>query len=141
MPLLRTLLALLLLTLLITCGTTRLALAQTASSAPCNPVGYGPAQDQLIATSLRKYEVLKPLAHQLRLRGDSLFAANQGLHRVIVYQSIARAQSNRQGLIQDKLYQDADTKAQVWHAKAKARWWLNVGLGAVALLLGAAAVR
>ena len=85
--------------------------------------------------------MLKPLATQLKLRGDSLFAANQGLHRVIVYQDSARTQTQRQVSIQHRLYQDADGKAQVWHAKAKARWWGNVALGALALLLGAAAVR
>ena len=75
------------------------------------------------------------------MRGDSLYAANQGLHQVIVYQDSAQAQTQRQVAIQGVLYKDADVRAQRWHAKAQARWWLNVGLGALALLLGVAAVR
>lgn len=108
---------------------------------PCGTQGYGAVQDRRIATSLRQYEVLKPLASELRRRGDSLYAANRSLHRVIVYQDSAQAQTQRQAAIQGRLYKDADVKAQVWHRKAQARWWLNVGLGALALLLGAAAVR
>ena len=132
-----------LLLLLTTCAiTTR---AQTPrSSAPClieRYQGYGAAQDQLIARSLQQYELLKPLATQLRLRGDSLYAANQSLHRVITYQDSARWQAGRQLTIQRMLYRDADNKARTWKARAKARWWANVGLGALALLLGAAAVR
>ena len=95
----------------------------------------------MIARSLRRYEALKPLATALKMRGDSLYAANRGLHRVIGYQDSARAQAGRQLLIQGRLYQDADTKAQIWQARAKARWWANVGLGALALLLGAIALR
>ena len=77
---------------------------------------------------------MKPLATALRLRGDSLYAANRGLHRVIGYQDSAQAQAQRQVAVQGVLYQDADTKAQVWKAKAKGRFWLLVG--ETALLLG-----
>lgn len=95
----------------------------------------------MIARSLRRYEALKPLATQLRLRGDSLHAANTGLHRVIGYQDSARAQGERQLLIQGRLYRDAEHQARVWRARARVRWWGNVGLGALALLLGAIAVK
>ena len=103
--------------------------------------GYGAAQDRVIARSLQQFEALKPLASELKRRGDSLYAANQGLHRVIVYKDSARAQTGRQLVLQGRLYQDADGKAQIWQARAKARWWANVGLGALALLLGAIALR
>ena len=142
MPSPRTLLLLLLLplSLLITCATT--ARAQTRTSSPaCLTPGYGAAQDKVIARSLRRYEALKPLATQLRLRGDSLHAANTGLHRVIGYQDSARAQGERQLLIQGRLYRDAEHQSQVWRARARTRWWGNVGLGALALLLGAIAVK
>ena len=104
-------------------------------------MGYGAAQDRVIARSLRQYEALKPIASQLKQRGDSLHAANRGLHRVIVYQDSTQARTQRIVAIQGLLYKDADTKAQAWQRRAKARWWSSVGLGALALLLGAAAVR
>jgi hypothetical protein len=104
-------------------------------------VGYGAAQDRVIATSLRKYEALKPLAQHLKLYGDSLAVVSAGLHQTVAYQQSALRAADGIIVAKDVLYIDAHTKAQVWEKKAKSRWWLNVGLGALALLLGTAAVR
>ena len=95
----------------------------------------------MVATSLKKYEALKPLARQLRAATDSLRAVNGGLHRVIVYQDSAQVRTDRVVAYTRVLYLDADTKAQAWRRTARSRWWSCLGLGVVALLFGAAAVR
>lgn len=91
-------------------------------------------QARLISTSLRKYEALKPLTHQLMLAKDSLVKANGNLHRIIVLQDTSYFALSRTVHYKDVLLTDQTTKAQVWKLKAKGRWWLNIGLSA--LLIG-----
>lgn len=95
----------------------------------------------MIATSLKKYEALKPIASKLRVVKDSLVSTNKTLHHVIVLQDSSIHQMDRVVAYKDVLYLDQKTKAEVYQKKATSRLFTSIGLGALAVLFAVLAVQ
>jgi len=98
-------------------------------------------QARIIATSLKKYEVLKPIASKLRIVKDSLLSTNQELHKVIVLQDSSLSQMDRVVAYKDVLYLDQKDKAAIYKKKATARGWTTAGLSFLLLLVTVVAIR
>ena len=95
----------------------------------------------MLYRALKKYEALKPLYRKQSILVDSLQADRRDLKQTLVYRDSALRKSEQQLNLTAELRQDAQTKGDKWRARAKSRWWLNVGLGALALGLGVLHVR
>lgn len=104
-------------------------------------MGYGPSQDKVIATSLRKFEALKPIASHQKKVIDSLIAVTSDLHRTVDFQRGALKAADKLLVNKDVLLIDGNAKLYQAEKKSTRRGWTIAGLTLLTMLLGVAAVR
>lgn len=128
----------LLLTLLLISTCARTTHAQTPAN---SPYCLEASQMRAVVQGLRQGAACAVAVDSLQAENGLLYRQKSLLERTVTEQDSLVAFHVREQALQGRLQASVQVERDQWKAKAKARWWSSAGLGALALLLGVAAVR